>query len=239
MAFLCIWWYTAIWGTCPLKGNLHPVSGSTSKIWIVNSNDSGANPSGEALPPLPLSSGPLQSSQQPPVCMWPWPACGLCSIFTPCVSEPRSPLLPNGRESKTDLVGLLWRLQELMHLLCGALHLVGDLGGGLRSQGTRVWPLSLSLTSCAAGGKSPPLWASVSSSVWWGGVAALPHLSLTYSRLRGETDVTVVLSHLHCSAPLTLFSHQKSPSRDCPGSPMAKTLCSQCRGPVFDPQSGN
>ena len=28
-------------------------------------------------------------------------------------------------------------------------------------------------------------------------------------------------------------------NRDCPGGPAAKTLCSQCRGPRFDPWSGN
>ena len=28
-------------------------------------------------------------------------------------------------------------------------------------------------------------------------------------------------------------------NRDCPGGLAAKTLCSQCRGPRFDPWSGN
>ena len=29
------------------------------------------------------------------------------------------------------------------------------------------------------------------------------------------------------------------PFQDFPGGPVAKTLCSQCRGPGFDPSSGN
>ena len=33
--------------------------------------------------------------------------------------------------------------------------------------------------------------------------------------------------------------HQKIMDGDFPGGPVAKTPCSQCRGPGFDPWSGN
>ena len=39
--------------------------------------------------------------------------------------------------------------------------------------------------------------------------------------------------------PWSVWGHKKSDMRDIPGGPAAKALCSQCRGPGFDPWSGN
>ena len=36
-----------------------------------------------------------------------------------------------------------------------------------------------------------------------------------------------------------LYSNYKEKMKDFPGGPVAKTFCSQCRGPGFDPWSGN
>jgi len=39
--------------------------------------------------------------------------------------------------------------------------------------------------------------------------------------------------------PVTQLQHEKHFARDFPGGPVAKTPCSQCRRPGFNPYSGN
>ena len=38
---------------------------------------------------------------------------------------------------------------------------------------------------------------------------------------------------------LIRYNTQEAMDRDFPGGPVAETICSQCRGPGFDPWSGN
>ena len=47
---------------------------------------------------------------------------------------------------------------------------------------------------------------------------------------------TQIIYHHHCGGLEGWGQYHLS---DFPGDPMVKTTCSQCRGPGFDPSSGN
>ena len=60
---------------------------------------------------------------------------------------------------------------------------------------------------------------------------------------RGMGICITMVDSLCCTAETNtvkqLYSNYKEKMKDFHGGPVAKTFCSQCRGPGFDPWSGN
>ena len=57
--------------------------------------------------------------------------------------------------------------------------------------------------------------------------------------MRMRILIPVNLSRFSLYVKGIIYSFIKTSSRDFPDCPVAKTLCSQCRGPRFYPWSGN
>ena len=71
------------------------------------------------------------------------------------------------------------------------------------------------------------------------GVTLRIKLDRTQNVQRNAWHFSVFVANDYCVMTVFFLLFKKSPLRDFPGGPVAKTLLSQCRGPGFCPSSGN
>lgn len=114
---------------------------------------------------------------------------------------------------------------------CLALRLVGVWEESLGVGGVDVTPDSATDQLCSW--RQVPATLHLSFLVCMMG--AVDTLFIFLKQGPGETDLTAVHGHLHCSATLILFFHQKSPSRKL----IPRLLCSPgCQESSRDPAEG-